>query len=100
MLPSPPARSAPTLRTRVLCGPGRRAASCFRRHPRHDPASIGFVDDAAGRVACVDRVQYVIRETRTEPGFSIGELTHVANAEIDAGHSGMSQWKSQRHLRE
>src|SRR4029453_5443953 len=76
------------------------AASCLRRHPRHDPASIGFVDDAAGRVACVDRIEYVIRETRTEARLRIGELTHVANPEIDAVPAGMSQWKRQRHLRE
>src|SRR5881396_273088 len=79
---------------------GRLAASCFRRHPRHDPASIGFVDDAARRVTRVDRVKYVIAQTRTEARFCIGELTHVADPEVDAGHAGMSQRKRQRHLRE
>src|ERR1700687_592992 len=79
---------------------GRLAASCFRRHPRHDPASIGFVDDAARRVTRVDRVKYVIAQTRTEACFRIVELTHVADPEIDAGHTGMSQRKRERHLRE
>src|SRR5213592_3745183 len=78
---------------------GRLAASCFRRHPRHDPASIGFVDDAARRVARVDRVKYVIAQTRTEACFRIVELTHVADPEVDAGHTGMSQRKRERHLR-
>src|SRR5437870_4821689 len=78
---------------------GRLAASCFRRHPRHDPASIGFVDDAARRVTRVDRVKYVIAQTRTEACFRIVELTHVADPEVDAGHTGMSQRKRERHLR-
>src|ERR1700747_1246861 len=98
--PSAGALSAEPCLSMCLRDRGPLAASCFRRHPRHDPASIGFVDDAAGRVTRVDRVEYVIRETRTEPGFRIGELTHVATPEIDAGHAGMSQWKRQRHLRE
>src|SRR6185436_16556038 len=37
---------------------------------------------------------------RTEARFRIGELPHVADSEIDAGHARMSQWKRQRHLRE
>src|SRR5678815_4595314 len=99
-LPYVGALSAEPYPSRCLRDRGRLAAACFRRHPRHDPASVGFVDDAAGRVTCIDRVEYVIRETRTEARFRIGELTHVANPEIDAGHAGMSQRKSQRHLRE
>src|SRR5438477_2673838 len=98
--PSAGASSAEPYLSRCLRDRGRLAAPCFRRHPRHDPASIGFVDDAAGRVTCVDRVEYVIRETRTEARFRIGELTHVANPEIDAGHAGMGQRKRERHLRE
>src|SRR5437764_692469 len=89
----------PSPSTRLRDRAGLRPAPCFRRHPRHDPASIGFVDDAARRVAGVDRVEYVIAETGTEARFRIVELTQVADPEVDAGHAGMSQWKRQRHLR-
>src|SRR5438046_6196301 len=78
---------------------GRLAAACLRRHPRHDPASIGFVDDAARRVTRVDRVKYVIAQTGGEACFGIVELTHIAYPEVDAGHTGMSQRKRERHLR-
>src|SRR6266542_7157183 len=78
---------------------GLRSTPCFGRHPRHDPASIGFVDDAARRVTRVDRVKYVIGQTRTEACFRIVELTHVADPEVDAGHTGMSQRKSESHRR-
>src|SRR5207302_10968832 len=47
----------------------------------------------------VDRVKYVIGQTRTEACFRIVELTHIADPEIDAGHPRMSQRKRERHLR-
>src|SRR5207302_6845660 len=46
----------------------------------------------------VDRVKYVIGQTRTEACFRIVELTHIADPEIDAGHARMSQRKRERHL--
>src|SRR6266480_8119984 len=91
--------AAPYVSNFLRDGAGPRPASCFRRHPRHDPASIGFVNDAARRVTRVDRVKYVIGQTRTEACFRIVELTHIADPEIDAGHAGMSQRKRERHLR-
>src|SRR6266568_3898158 len=49
--------------------------------------------------ARVGRVKYVVGQTRTGARFRIVELTHVAHPEVDAGHTGMSQRKRERHLR-
>src|SRR5437763_1868498 len=89
----------PSPSTRLRNRAGLRAPPCVPRHPRHDPAPIGFVDDAARWVARVDRVKYVVGQTRTEARFRIVELTQVADPEIDPGDAGVSQRKRERHLR-